>query len=120
MQKTYSGKLEYPGYQRTPSLCQIDIWREGEKAVVMMTEIADNHGTSITNCSEVIASLVHFQHNLSGYNVTWIEHYGPMSDRSGRHKTVYAQATYDWSSGKPIHPEWVSLTEAQVETLVNA
>lgn len=120
MKKTYSGVLEYPGYHGTPSCCQIDLWREGEKAIVMMTKIAENTGTSITNRSEVIAEHVAFQHLLFGAKTTWIEHYGPMSYHGGRRKDTYAQVIYDWSSGAPVHPEWFPLSKDHVYALVSA
>lgn len=118
MQKTYSGIFDYLGYHRAPSRCQIDIWSGDKQVIVMMTEIAENTGTSVTNRSEAIASAVRFQHNLSGYNVTWIEHYGAVSYHGGRASETYTQVTYGWHGGTARHPEWKALTQEQVEALL--
>jgi hypothetical protein len=118
MNKTYSSVFEYPGYQRTPSHCQIDIWSSEEQAIVMMSEIADNHGTSVTNRSEVIASLVCFQHNLSGYDITWIEHYPREEPHNSLLAETFSIVTYDWKRGEARHPQWEYITREQFEALI--
>jgi hypothetical protein len=85
---TYSGIHEYEftfialaniGFE---SRCGLDIWNVSGQMVVMLTELPDNPGASVTNAFECIATevlpmvvLLACGESCSPESVIWIEHY---------------------------------------------
>lgn len=80
--------IEFGGYHNFHSECGIKIWTHGAgvghplRYIVMMTELLDNPGTSVTNAAEIIAQVVmdRFLFHCDPNAVTWIEHYPPRGD----------------------------------------
>ena len=59
------------------SKCRVRIWHDDSHSatVVLFSDLdEDDTGTSITNASENVATLVRERFGLNG-NITWIEHY---------------------------------------------
>ena len=90
--------------------CGLEIVK-GEKATVIVTEIADNSGTSITNAFESIATHV-YQQFLDDYpvhNITWIEHYNQDSyEPAGDDPETFDQVFLSWNpKTRQFHnPQW--------------
>ena len=86
----YDGTLHFKGWQGCPSWCGIRIWADGPvgaaaptRYVVVMTELTDNEGVSVTNAAEIIATVA-FRTLLSRIDpeiITWIEHWPPRGGR---------------------------------------
>jgi hypothetical protein len=99
-------------------LCRVRIFdRNPHPPVVVLTEIADNPGASVTNASEYIATQLRDRHPLlRSAAPIWIEHYNGESytngvfapDRFGR---IYFQFRRD----SFIAPQWrpIAATELQ-------
>lgn len=105
-------KHNYKGFGNCPSICGVDyylgknLW-EGKK-VILLTELEDNHGTSITNAIEKIA-----QELVEDYHKTVVvEHY------------TYEGASYDEVEFESafVRPRWKFLSpqdffsNVQIET----
>lgn len=87
MRKTIDRTCFWEGFgERGPnfkweSVCRIRIYEEGERAVVVVTDVADpvaypnGSGTSITNCVENLARMVGETFGLNPEQMTWIEQY---------------------------------------------
>lgn len=113
--------------------CRVRIFEpedpEIDKFVVILTELRDNPGTSITNAAEEIAAHVILANALPTNRTLWIEHY-----ESGSRGTPSDRATFDlltFSNDEPKtelragvwrvelgEPSWKALDRATVEALV--
>lgn len=76
----------YPSYHRkyNDTYCDLTIWLDNlnnpTNAVILLTEIPENKGTSVTNRIRKIQELVREEYypiftKVDENNVTWIEHY---------------------------------------------
>ena len=100
----------YVGYHGCPSRCGLDIWQSKDATVVVVTELHDNPGTSVTNVAESLATQVCRQYGISPQGLVWIEHYPESS---------WSRATFDfdWSRAEFDRPEWRYITREDVEAL---
>ena len=106
-------RLHYLGYGRNPSHCGIRVYVVGDGMVVVISELPDNPGTSVTNAIEQIASellpnLVGDPNRLD--TITWIEHYPaspPLSPPSRKRPWLYCgrlEETFDLVTFAGIDP----------------
>jgi len=113
--------LNFTGYHGCASKCGVTIYRCCLNdltclpyLVVVLTELADNTGTSVTNASEDLATLVRerYQNTVTGgLPVFWVEHYpaGP-----GRRDETYDSVCYATQrGGRYAAPVWGRLTTDQ-------
>jgi hypothetical protein len=100
--------FHYKGFHGCDSKCGLEIKRHDEKITVVLTELDDNPGTSVTNMIEHLATMVYHQF-LKGIpveNITWIEHYP---------KTSFGE-TFDrvflhWNGEIFSNPKWERIKE---------
>jgi len=95
----YDTVLDYKGYGGCEAFCGIKIWVIGGGAgsalphryVVVMTQLEENKGTSVTNASEIIATTVlrDLLPKADPDIITWIEHYPPRGDVRDRMPETY-------------------------------
>jgi len=95
--------------------CDLEILK-GKKATVIVTEIADNPGTSVTNAFESIATQVYqqFLYEYSIHDITWIEHYNQDSyEPAGDDPETFDQVSLSWNpKTRKFHtPQWRPYTE---------
>lgn len=112
----------YKAIGKSDAKCGLDIIEKGSKAIVMLTELPDNPGTSVTNWYEEIAAKL-FKETLRGKygikDITWIEHY-PFEKRTkhsdGREET-WDKVTMDWNGDRFMNIKWRPLKREEVENL---
>lgn len=105
-------------------ICRVRIYRHGQlpnqNIVVIMTELADNYGASITSASEVIATQLCWEQELNPGRTIWIEHY-PVHQLSPlgnpKDKERFAIVTYTWQGQEAISPTFLAVDKETVETL---
>lgn len=73
-------KHTFRGLNGVYSRCGVQTFRSDGRLIVMLTELPDNPGTSITNCFELLAtsivrSFIEFNLVPDPHSVRWIEHY---------------------------------------------
>lgn len=79
----------YSGFHGCRSICDLELITLSDgRTVAIVTERADNPGTSITNIAEHLASWVCNQFQIDPDRLVWIEHYGFAS-------TPIAERTFD-------------------------
>ena len=69
--------MHYKGYWNITGKCGVSIIKKDGFATVMLTELPDNPGTSVTNFVEDLATMI-YNSKLFGMpieDITWIEHY---------------------------------------------
>jgi len=67
--------LNFKGYYGCNSKCGIEIYQNRNKNIVIMTELPENKGTSVTNACEAIATILFKNHNINPEDTIYIEHY---------------------------------------------
>jgi hypothetical protein len=124
----------FPG-QSFVSSCRVRIYNTAPRAVVIISELPENDGTSVTNAAQTIATLVVQQYRLDPAQTIWVEHYPDRHDQrppQARYEqeydvpdlpSVYGESfdvvTFVWDdAGRAHRPEWHHITPmALLETL---
>jgi hypothetical protein len=110
--------------------CRVRIYepdQPGDQYVVVITELAENPGQSVTNCVEQLAAEVIMAHALPSSETAFIEHY-EKAERSGESET-YDLVTFAWGDPEPHlvggvwtiafgDPSWRPLDRESVEVLL--
>ena len=69
-------RLHYRGFHGCDSWCDIEVVRVSDACtVVIVTEVDDNPGTSVTNMAEELATEVCKTFRISPHKLVWYEHY---------------------------------------------
>jgi len=98
--------------------CRIRIYR-AHAAVVVITELPDNPGTSVTNAIEYIATCVMHDYKLDPRTTTWVEHYPGQADRPETWDVV----TFEWIGNAVIcatTPRWRPSSAEEVRRMIGA
>lgn len=111
--RVWKGIVHHDGYGfgRRDSRALVRIYSDGIRAVVVLTELKENDGTSVTNCYERIATLLRTAITqfipLENFpsQVTWIEQY----EERPRELTLVA---LQWDGRMFSRPQWRAMTEA--------
>ena len=114
--------IDYIGFHGCEAKCDIEVYRTPRVAgippetLVVATELPDNHGTSITNAAEDLATAVCRVLEVSPQGFHWIEHY---PDRGSRHQPIAESWDrvyfgFDWREGRFVKPRW---RHANLETV---
>lgn len=129
MKLAVKGILNYEGFYRRPSRCDIRVYRAGTEAereadrlpVVIVTEREDNPGTSVTERIEVITTVLYHMLGQPAGGITIIEHYVDHAFVGGRAtiKETFDLVTFTWTRCQgAIDPRWLPLTKEQVEEII--
>lgn len=100
---------------------------DGDHHVVVLTEMADNRGQSVTNAIEQLAGEVILANALPSSETVVIEHYPHESRPPGAE--TYDLVTFEHTNPEPVlragvwalelgEPSWLRVDRATVETLV--
>lgn len=100
----------YYGIGNCECRCDIEIYG----ALVIVTELKDNPGTSITNWAEHLATKICRDNNIDMKSLVWVEHY-PEED--------YDLVTFEIENeavNKKVFksPKWQHITQEYVEDLI--
>lgn len=108
---------------RPTLLAHIRIFDRGELApVVVLTEIAENPGASVTNAAEVIATELRSRHPLlRTTNPIWVEHYNGESYALGLHAPDrFGTLSFQWLRDRYRAPQWRPLAASELQNLLGA
>lgn len=105
------------------SKCRVRIWHDDSHSatVVLFSDLdEDDTGTSITNASENVATLVRERFGLNG-NITWIEHYPRHRQKYSPplDKEDFALIEYEDIRNQLKRPYWRYISKSEVEKMVN-
>src|SRR5690349_3816844 len=119
---TFDSIISYKGAINTPSLCQVQIYSypygpPEATQLVIIHEIPNNPGTSVTNASEYIAAeLVKTQ--LVRPHDLFVEHYPP-GKSDFEHEDTYDVITYSWAGNVARSPKWKRIKNEEFDKLIN-
>jgi hypothetical protein len=125
----------YEGYFGHPASCKFDVYENDTRRVVIVTEVAQNPGTSVTNRIEVVAETadgaIGKGHLFGNYGTpdkptVLIEHYDNNSYSTGRGSEDFSVVRFEtentWCQSpracRYANPSWYHLDKAEVERLL--
>lgn len=107
----------YPGYFGHQSFCRLRVyWVSKDRPwYVVVTELQDNPGTSVTNRAEVIRDLASSELAIPRDSMVWIEHYHyPNAKPEDRNR--FSTVTFDVDDlGRSRCPRWQHLEASTLE-----
>lgn len=105
----------YKGFHGFPSKCGVDIVKH-DTFTVILTELPDNPGTSITNMIETLATIIYHQF-LNGVpveKIIWIEHYPPSIHR----EETFDEVTFEWDGKYFFSPRWKRISPSELTMIL--
>ena len=118
------GLFRYHGLGNCASFCDLEIYTRsftnmGEKALVFIVENPSNSGTSVTNSSETIASIVYQKYlkprGLKPEDIYWAECCNDVTHEVPNE--LWDNITYDWEGTVPVKPHWKSVDSGYIKNL---
>jgi len=114
---------EYNGFWNCKAKCGIDIEKKKDHCVVMLTELDDNTGTSITNAYEQLATEIYNAKLKSEYTpqqILWVEHYPDRGHSGGSpmFEESFAEVTMRWDGHKFSTPQWIHIRPNEIKNLI--
>lgn len=115
-----------PPWSGIHARCRLRIYVHNQQTVVLLTELPDNPGMSVTNWAAELATDIATRYKLDPNKTIWIEHYPAGAERSA----TFDQVRFAW--GKPAKlwqqqyalaadtPYWQRLTLEEVEIATGA
>lgn len=117
-----TNNYEFTAATGVKAVCGLRIVRDGEQTIVVLTELPENRGMSVTNAAEEIATQVRREFGLDPDQTLWIEHYPEQQvayhGRPLREKATYDEIIYTWDDYQASEPEWHRLNQEEVEILL--
>ena len=121
--KLHDSCFHYRGLRNCACKCRIRWVLHEDKVVVILTELADNQGTSITNWAEWLAAEIcrHFHFNPA--QVIWIHHYQDHGS-SGRGfpklplEEHFDLMRFDLNDFVFSNPRWGYISKQDVEKMI--
>lgn len=103
-----------------PAHCRLRIYDTEAGAVVILSELADNHGISVTNASDALATEIANIYRLNRTTTRWVEHYDRTSYQHGKDMTeTFDEITYTWSLyGVASDPQWRRIVGEELEITI--
>ena len=103
-------------------VCRVRAFSFGGAPVVILTELAENSGPSVTNALEALCAQLCDALGLDANDAVWIEHYGaaPADGLPERFAAVNFGSIVWRGTWQMRAPRWSALSRAQVEALTGA
>ncbi|MBD3195327.1 MAG: hypothetical protein GF317_09745 [Candidatus Lokiarchaeota archaeon] len=108
----------YKGFHGVLSKCGLRIFENQKRAVVVLIELPDNLGTSITNFYEDLATTIYHRKlkpkNIDIENITWVEHY-----IEGSIEYSLVELKYNKADRRFLEPEWKFLSKKRFQEIID-
>lgn len=105
--------FEFLGLGIHESICDVKIADDGH--TVMVTELPDNPGTSITNAAENLANEICKRYGISHKDLVWIEHYPPCD----KWDETFDLVKFEYSPSAGFHsPRWIRISKERAYELM--
>lgn len=105
--------FHYKGFHGCDSKCGLEIKSNGTKVTVILTELDDNSGTSVTNMVEQIATMVYRKYfaGVPAESIIWIEHYppDPKSTITRHREGTFDKVILQWNGKRFSKPNWIPM-----------
>jgi hypothetical protein len=126
----------YPGYYDDGGICRVRLFTAGERVpVIVVSQLAENRNTSITNMAEYLAAEIgakHFPHRFEYPDpFDWIEQYSYPQERDPALRELWSRVRFDGYTPRLVTlggvmrtklgtPRWTHLAIPAVRRLIGA
>ena len=109
---------EFKGFHGCQSRCEYEVHAlEDGGSLLVLTEIEDNPGTSVTNMAEHLATDICRKENISPQGLVVVEHY-PARGTWVAETFDLVTFDFDWRQGRFTNPRWQRLDRDRYTALV--
>lgn len=108
--------LLYKGFWNCDGKCGLEFKKSEKKCIVILTELPDNNGTSITNMYEHLATYIYNQFLQNDYTydqIMWIEHY-PKESRARGEPESFDEVIMEYDGKQFKHPKWLHMKNEEI------
>lgn len=103
-EKLYSGNFEYL-HGAVMGSCHLEVYSDGVTSTILMSELGDNDGPSVTTAAATIVSKAVRAFSLDLSGITVFEEYGSWSYKSGQTSHRICRVTFRWTNLSDIGNE---------------
>ena len=107
-----------PALQTDDGFCRLRIYGANVGTVIVLSELAENLGVSVTNASAALATEIARIYDLDPDTTFWIEHYGAFSYKGGDCDETFDLVTFTWRNRTASNAEWQRLNSDQLHKLL--
>jgi hypothetical protein len=121
MRLIYDGLFRYVGWWESQCCCWLRVYTDdaGQRPhVAIVSELAHNTGTSVTNMAERLRGMVAHKLDLDPDCLLWVEHYPPSTANRPDGERYSVVVFVDERGRKMRYPTWQHRTRGRVEDLI--
>ena len=107
-----------PALQTDDGFCRLRIYGANVGTVIVLSELAENLGVSVTNAAAALATEIARIYPLDPDTTFWIEHYGAFSYKDGDCDETFDLITFTWRNRTASNAEWQRLNSDQLHKLL--
>ena len=107
-----------PALQTDDGFCRLRIYGANVGTVIVLSELAENLGVSVTNAAAALATEIARIYQLDPDTTFWIEHYGAFSYKGGDCDETFDLVTFTWRNRTASNAEWQRLNSDQLHKLL--
>ena len=98
--------------------CRVRIYGANPYTIIVLSELAENPGVSVTNAAAAIATEIARTYMIDLDTTIWIEHYGAFSYKGGDLDETFDRITFTWRNRTASNAEWKRLTADELHELL--
>ena len=107
-----------PALQTDDGFCRLRIYGANVGTVIVLSELAENLGVSVTNAAAALATEIARIYPLDPDTTFWIEHYGAFSYTASGGDETFDLVTFTWRNRTASNAEWQRLNSDQLHKLL--
>ena len=107
-----------PAVRVDGGFCRVRIYGANPYTIIVLSELAENPGVSVTNAAAAIATEIARNYMIDLDTTIWIEHYGAFSYKGGDCDETFDRITFTWRNRTASNAEWKRLTADELHELL--
>ena len=107
-----------PALQTDDGFCRLRIYGANVGTVIVLSELAENLGVSVTNAAAALATEIARIYQLDPDTTFWIEHYGAFSYKDGDCDETFDLVTFTWRNRTASNVQWKRLTADELHAML--
>lgn len=121
----YNEPFSFTDANGQQAVCHLQIYKKkgacgSERHVVIVEELAENTGQSVTNAAATLATRISGVFEIPPAEMVFFEYYGPSSYRNAPDKEeTYAQTTFRWEGRNASMPQWKHADKDEIQKLIS-
>ena len=107
-----------PALQTDDGFCRLRIYAADAATVVVISELAENPGVSVTNAAAALATEIARIYDLETVTTFWVEHYGAFSYTASGGDETFDLVTFTWRNRTASNVQWKRLTADELHAML--